>query len=206
MVELGDKMTTETLHTKFGTARVIGGYYKITGGGKENNGKLLHRLIFEDFYNIKLPSDIDVHHNDGDKLNNEIWNLIPLPRAEHLRIHNTGENNNMYGKKHSDETKKKMSEQMMGEKHHMYGKHFSEEHRKNLSKSLNKTGFFRVTQEKNKGCKKGFIWVYSYYTKRGERQSRISSTSLHRLKERVLAKGLEWFIIDEEKAKRSLAL
>lgn len=68
----------------------------------------------------------------------------------------TGEKNPMYGKHHSDETKKKMSESnvkywegkqlleetkkrisgsMKGEKNPNYGKHFSEEHRKKISES-----------------------------------------------------------------------
>lgn len=43
---------------------------------------------------------------------------------------NSGENNPFYGKKHSEETKKKMKENhanIRGEKHPMYGKHQSEE-------------------------------------------------------------------------------
>jgi group I intron endonuclease len=62
------------------------------------------------------------------------------------------ENHPFYGKHHSDESRKKISEALSGEKHHLYGKHhsnetlqkmsdiktdkiFSEEHKSNISKS-----------------------------------------------------------------------
>lgn len=37
-------------------------------------------------------------------------------------ISNKGEKNSMFGKKHSEESKQKMSEAQKGDKHHMYGK------------------------------------------------------------------------------------
>ena len=61
--------------------------------------------------------------------------LIFLTPEEHKRLHNkelTGEKNPMYGKKHSEETRKKMSEALKGKKH----KPFTEEHRKKMSESL----------------------------------------------------------------------
>ena len=65
--------------TKYGSVGLhCSGYYKITSKKEGNHNKLLHRLIFEDFYNIELPDDIIIHHLDEDKTNNEIWNLIPL--------------------------------------------------------------------------------------------------------------------------------
>ena len=79
------------LKTKYGTARINArGYYEISSSKEWNRGKLLHRLIFEDFYNVKLPSDIIIHHDDGDKTNNEIWNLIPLTKKEHHELHHKG--------------------------------------------------------------------------------------------------------------------
>ena len=70
-----------TIQTKYGTARISrDGYFRIISGKEGNYGKHLHRLIFEDFYKIKLPKHIQIHHDDGDKLNNNIWNLIPLSR------------------------------------------------------------------------------------------------------------------------------
>ena len=47
---------SDVLYTKFGTARLNKlGYYLITSRSEGNNGKLLHRLIFEDFYQIPPP-------------------------------------------------------------------------------------------------------------------------------------------------------
>ena len=79
-------------YTKFGLAKINDkGYYVITSQKEGNNGKYLHRLIFEDFYQIKLLEDTVIHHEDGNPLNNEIWNLVPMTRAEHNTIHKTGE-------------------------------------------------------------------------------------------------------------------
>ena len=41
-----------------------------------------HRIAFPD-----LPSDQVVHHIDGDKLNNQISNLLPLSKSEHRALH-----------------------------------------------------------------------------------------------------------------------
>ena len=41
----------------------------------------------------------------------------------------------MGGRKHTEESKKKMSNSVKGEKHHQYGKHLSEEHREKIRKS-----------------------------------------------------------------------
>ena len=58
------------------------------------------RLIW-DYHNPESPcKDFDIHHIDGDKLNDNISNLIRLTRSEYVRLHNL----NM-----SDEIRKKMS-------------------------------------------------------------------------------------------------
>ena len=46
----------------------------------------------------------------------------------------SGENHPYYGKKFSKETCQKMSESQLGEKHHRYGKSLPKEHRDNISK------------------------------------------------------------------------
>ena len=70
-------MTGTAIKTKYGNANLNKwGYYAITSRKEGNHGKLLHRVIFEDFYNIKLdeefPEGIHIHHIDEDKTNNEI--------------------------------------------------------------------------------------------------------------------------------------
>jgi len=46
-----------------------------------------HRRIYEDYYNIRLPRDIEIHHIDGNHNNNSIENLKPVSIAEHFEIH-----------------------------------------------------------------------------------------------------------------------
>lgn len=85
------------IQTNFGIAGIsTDGYYRISSIKEGNFKKLLHRLIFEDYYQIKLPDDWIIHHEDGNKLNNEIWNLVPMTRAEHAAIHMKKENNHQY--------------------------------------------------------------------------------------------------------------
>lgn len=59
----------KSFKTKFGTAYVTSrGYVKICSVKEGNENKLLHRLVFEDFYNVKLPSNIIIHHNDKNQI------------------------------------------------------------------------------------------------------------------------------------------
>ncbi len=167
------------METKFGNAKINNqGYYHITSRKEGNHHKLLHRLIFEDFYQIKLHPEIAIHHEDGDKTNNEIWNLIPMTANEHNLLHNTGENN------------------------HNYGKYPKLSRRIKKSLNNNSTGFFRVGKRFDKRYCDGFIWVYQFGYK--GKQKQILSTNLLKLKEKVIAKGLEWIIIDEDKAIQTL--
>ena len=63
--------------------------------------------------------------------------LIFLPTSEHRLLHNEGEKHPMYGKHHSEETKKKLREarkgKHLGKDNPFYGKHHSEEAKKKLS-------------------------------------------------------------------------
>ena len=62
--------------------------------------------------------------------------LMFLPVGEHISLHDECDHNPMYGKKHSEETKKKMREakkgKYVGEKSPMYGKHHSTETRRKM--------------------------------------------------------------------------
>jgi hypothetical protein len=47
----------------------------------------IHRKIYEDYYNIRLSCDIEIHHIDGNHNNNNISNLKPVTIQEHYNIH-----------------------------------------------------------------------------------------------------------------------
>ena len=55
-----------------------------------NKTFLAHRWVWENHFG-EITEGIDIHHIDGDKSNNEIYNLKPLSRSEHLKEHWTDE-------------------------------------------------------------------------------------------------------------------
>lgn len=95
-----------------------------------------------------------------------------------------------------------------GENHWNYGNPNnitrSKESKIKTSKKMNKTGFFRVYIVRGKKYKKGFSFRYRFM-ENGD-NIMIQDTSLKKLKEKVLAKGYDWIIIDEDKAKETLKL
>ena len=91
--------------------------------------------------------------------------------------------NPMKGKHHTETTKKRLKQLATGRTH-------TDEVKHRISMMNNTTGYFRVIKNIDKRCKNGFTWVYQYY-KEGK-QKRISSVDLDKLKEKVLARGLEW--------------
>ena len=95
------------MKTKYGTVkRIKGGYYQISSRKEGNHGKLLHRVVWEDFYNKSIPEGYDIHHKDGNKENNEIWNLQCCEHSNHMRFH---------GMNISDEMRLKKSKRLKGE-------------------------------------------------------------------------------------------
>lgn len=181
----------EVLHTKWGVAkRNNQNYYQISTRKEGNNKKYLHRLIYEDFWGVKLPTEIHIHHKNGDKSDNCILNLEALSPAEHNSKHCKEGGHPRLGKTHSEETRKKISESKKGDKNPLYGKHHSKETLHKMSKAQNTTGYFRVIKQITPKCKQGFIWQYSHYV--NGKQKAIRSVDINKLKEKVLAKGLEW--------------
>lgn len=84
-------MLKRKIKTKFGTATInCDGYYEISSVKEGNHDKILHRLIYEDFYNVKLPSNVHVHHHNRNKLDNCVFNLRALPAKDHASLHHTG--------------------------------------------------------------------------------------------------------------------
>lgn len=88
------------------------------------------------------------------------------------------------------------------EDHYLYGKHHKKSTRKKTSKSLNTTGFYRVIKQNASHVTQGFVWSYQYYID-GKRK-KINRVCLSNLEKVVRDKNLDWFIIDEEKAQKSL--
>lgn len=80
--------------------------------------KRIHRIIWE-CTNGEIPDGYDIHHIDGNKLNNSIYNLELIEKSKHIREHKKGVHR-------SEETKRKISENnakpMLGKKTWNYGK------------------------------------------------------------------------------------
>ena len=66
-----------------------------------------------------------------------------------------GKNNPFYGKRHSDESRKKISESKKGKNHPFYGKEFSEEHKKKMSESHKGKKFSEEHKKKMSESHKG---------------------------------------------------
>lgn len=179
------------LHTPFGKARLDKGYYVIKTSKEGNHNQPLHRLIYENFYGFKIPDGFIIHHKNGNKLDNCILNLQLLNNKEHRHIHGSGENNPFYGKTHSEETKNKM-------RYAKEGIHMEKEIATQISHTMNTSGFYRVSTKPCKNCKLGFSWCYQYYDEFNKKS--ISSVDLLKLKEKVIAKELDWKIIDAHNA------
>ena len=109
----------------------------------------------------------------------------------------SGKNHPLYGKKHTQESREKMSEALSGENHPNYGKKFSEDRRKKMSKAQNTTGYYRVYKKKRTDYKQGFRYVYQYYDDDKKRHE-ISSVDIKKLEKKVKAKGLEWLKFDDD--------
>lgn len=88
------------------------------------------------------------------------------------------------------------------EDHPFYGKHHTEASRKKISKKLNTTGFYRVTKHNDSSTVQSFLWSYQYYI--DGKQKHINRVCLNDLEKVVRNKNLPWFIVDEEKAQKSL--
>jgi len=127
-------------------------YFKLKQNGKVL-WKSVHRIIYSIFYEIKLPSNSHIHHKDENTTNNRLYNLELLNRSDHSKYHarnrdiskeknpnfgknHTGTNSPWFGKHHSKDTKKIISERMSGEKNPNFGKHWSNEIKLQISNKL----------------------------------------------------------------------
>lgn len=68
-----------------GTRINSNGYVEMTK--QPHTGKLYHRYIVENHIGRKLLKNEQIHHIDGNKLNNCLSNLQILDKNEHMRLH-----------------------------------------------------------------------------------------------------------------------
>jgi len=68
----------------------------ITLNGKHYNAIKICRLQWLALRWI-IPKRYDIHHKDFNKLNDHKNNINCIPRSKHMKIHNSGKNNPMYG-------------------------------------------------------------------------------------------------------------
>lgn len=81
--------------THFGNAyKRKDGYYQISSG--VNQGKLLHRLIYEENFG-PIPEGFHIHHLDNDKNNNALENLVLISKSNHHKLHFNMINNPNWG-------------------------------------------------------------------------------------------------------------
>lgn len=89
------------------------GYVYVKVGGKSYK---VHSLVYRTFVRQYDSSVEQCHHINHCRWDNRLENLIVLNGSEHLREHFSGQNNPMFGKHHSQQIKKKMSEANKGKK------------------------------------------------------------------------------------------
>lgn len=92
--------------------REINGYIILFDGKKHI---LLHRLVWMVANQCDIPKGYHIHHKDGNKQNNSIYNLELIESFLHNSEHKSG-NKNMLGKKFSEETKEKLRNKLTNRK------------------------------------------------------------------------------------------
>ena len=70
------------------------GYFQVSSG--INQGKLLHRLIYEENFG-PIPEGFHIHHLDNDKNNNALENLVLISKSNHHKLHFNMINNPRWG-------------------------------------------------------------------------------------------------------------
>lgn len=147
-------------------------------------------------HSVETRRKMSKNHPDVSGKNNPMYNKKHTEESRRkISKKLSGANNSMYNKKHSEKTKRKI-----GAKHK--GKKYSKETRQKMSKRHNTTGFYRVSKKRDSNYKQGFIWIYQYYD--NNKRKAIYSVDLKKLEKKVRKEGLEWKIIDKENSIKSM--
>lgn len=112
--------------------------YRIVKNHQMNRTSSIHRSVYELFVG-DIPSGMQIDHIDDNRSNNDVHNLRVVTPLENTRKvfaegHNknvAGKNNPMYGRKHTKESRAKMSATRTGMK-------LSESHRRNIGRAQEK--------------------------------------------------------------------
>lgn len=107
-----------------------------------HNGETLHRIIWK-CVNGEIPEGYDIHHIDGNPLNNSIYNLELIEHKEHISKHKSGIT-------FSSEHKKKLSESHKGKQSWIKGKHHNDKTKlllSNINKGNNYALGYKHTEE-----------------------------------------------------------
>ena len=78
----------------------------------------------------------------------------------------------------------------------------SKERKLKIAKTKTTTGFYRVSLESCKKCKFGFIYRYEY--NQNGKKKYIRSTDIKKLKKKIIQKGMEWIVLDENLANKTI--
>jgi hypothetical protein len=120
-----------------------------------NDGPARKRLVIYAVYKIEkkfghmLEDGLEVHHKDKNTLNDKYSNLEVKTSSKHIRDHMIG-NKIWLGRRHSKETKRKLSLAKMGNKNGMFGKYLSKEAKQKMRDTLIKNRIIKKIVEETR--------------------------------------------------------
>lgn len=106
-----------TINTKFGKAKLDKHGYYMLNLYQKGKSRLLHRRIWEEFYNKKIPEGYVIHHKNGNKSDNHIQNLQCCSLINHQKFHGKKKGYTL-----SEKFKKERSERYSGNGNPMYNR------------------------------------------------------------------------------------